>query len=126
MALKHYFEAERVCETEYNVYFENELGGGFRFPCDEKGNVNFDSMQECAVSNYNYAMAHEEEFPMAFNQVIKTFNRYTKPAYGICCCGRIVCLAGGYYGADECDCGRWYNTCGQEVLPPSMWEEDFE
>ena len=54
-------------------------------------------------------------------------NRYKVPARGICRCGCEVTLYGGYYGTTECDrCGQWYNSCGEEILPPEMWEEDLE
>ena len=50
--------------------------------------------------------------------------------YGICpSCGRRVYFGGSgcacLSGRAECDCGKWYNLFGQEILPPWMetpWE----
>ena len=43
--------------------------------------------------------------------------------YGICPrCGYKINLCGpGYFGAFECDCGKWYNRFGQELKPPKYW-----
>lgn len=46
-----------------------------------------------------------------------------KPLIGKCRCGRKIEFFG--HGQDEaCDCGRWYNSSGQELKPPREWGED--
>lgn len=43
---------------------------------------------------------------------------------GTCPCGRTMKLYGR--GDEQCKCGRWYNSSGQELVDPSLWEEGDE
>ena len=43
------------------------------------------------------------------------------PAVGRCSCGREVVL-GGF--TNSCECGRDYNSAGQELAPRSQWGEE--
>ena len=54
-------------------------------------------------------------------QIDGEFGTYTEPAEGRCVCGRIVVLAGF---TCTCECGRDYNSAGQELAPRSQWGEE--
>ena len=113
---------QRVKKVSYSLEFTDGNGTGYGFPCDKFGNV-FPLEYECARENLTYCMEHPEEFKV-WNEVDKNVSSYTEPAQGKCECGREVYLIDEYYGACGCECGRWYNLFGQELLPPDQWEED--
>ena len=46
------------------------------------------------------------------------------PALGLCSCGKEVVLESDYNGAVQCECGKWYNVFGQELIDPKYWEDD--
>ena len=121
--LKNYVKAERKEDVSYDLDFLfEEDHGGYGFPCDEKGNV-LPFQNEEIKKNYEWCMAHPEKFE-TFAKVTKYVNRYTEPAHGTCACGEEVYLFDQYLGACECpNCGRWYNLFGQELNPPSTWED---
>ena len=108
----------------YRREFTYEDGcGGFSFPCDEKGNVELTS--DAAKQNYEYAMAHPEEFPVAYNELTRYEDTYIEDARAKCHCGEEIELWDQYQGACNCPkCGRWYNMFGQELIDPDYWEED--
>lgn len=111
--------------TEYHIEFMYERNCGLSFECDENGNIDFGN-NEAARKNYEYAMAHSEEYPYCFNKLVKSTRRYMNPAHGTCnCCGTEVYLENQYCGACECPtCGRWYNLFGQQLIDPEGWEDD--
>ena len=122
--LNNIVRPERRLEVTYGLRFYAYPDGGFEFPCDVDGNVNLSSMTEVAQKNYKYCISHPEEYPYAFNEVHK-YSRWIKDEpYGTCHCGERVYLFNEYMGACQCGkCGQWYNLFGQELLPPSDWEE---
>lgn len=123
--LKKYIPSHKVTEVRYEVNFFNHKDGGYGFPCDENGNINKETMCKEAIQNYEYCLAHPEEFHV-FNKIEKIESSYREPAHGICKCGEEVVLVDEYMGSCQCEnCGQWYNLFGQELLPPSQWEEDW-
>lgn len=122
--LSNIVRPERKLEVTYGLNFLVDAGGGCEFPCDANGNVKLSSMTEAAIQNYKDCLAHPEKFPYAFNEVHK-YSRWTKNTpYGTCHCGERVYLFNEYMGACQCPkCGQWYNLFGEELLPPSDWED---
>lgn len=119
--LKNIIPSEWKTDVYYELVFDDGHNNGYGFPCDKSGNL-FD-MQDCARENLEWAKAHPEKFKR-FGVVVTYKNRYREPAHGTCSCGREVVLEDIYCGACECECGRWYNLYGQELLAPEFWEED--
>jgi len=112
---------KRVEETTYSIEFTDVNGCGFSFDADENGNPLFGS--EAAKQNYESALATPEDWRV-FNRFTENRHSYMEPASGTCSCGETVELVDEYMGACQCGkCGQWYNMFGQELLPPSMWEE---
>lgn len=120
--LKNLVQSERKEEIHFNLEFGDSEGNGYSFPCDRAGNV-FPLEYQCARDNLKYCLDHPEEFEV-WNKVRREVRKYTEPAHGTCFCGREVYLWDQYYGACECECGKWYNLFGQELLPPEQWESD--
>ena len=121
--LKNITQRVRKVNISYEISFIRKDGcSGCGFPCDKDGNLL--PMHPDAKRNYDYCMAHPEEYPVAWNEKLTIRQPYTEPAHGECICGRTVTLEDHYYGACCCDCGRWYNIYGQELLPPDQWETD--
>lgn len=120
--LKNYVPRERKMVVEYEIAYDDGAGNGFGFPCDKDGNAAPD-MHECAVANLEWCRQHPEKFVRA-GEIVTMKRWHTEPAHGRCICGREVSLWDQYYGACECECGRWYNLFGQELVPPEHWETD--
>ena len=109
---------------EYRIDFTDEHGSGCSFPCDERGNIDFDGMNPAALKNYKNCMAHPELY-QEFNEFKVYTNRYVEKT-GTCDCGHEMEVYDQYQGACQCpECGRWYNLFGQRLNPPEMWEEDY-
>lgn len=115
---------ERKTITEYRLVFDDGARNGFGFPCNEDGDLLYD-LNGYALKNYKECMDHPEKF-VRWNTVIPEHRTFTENAYGTCECGRKVILYDQYMGACECECGRWYNLFGQELMPPSNWEWEGE
>lgn len=110
-------------EVTYELTFDDGMYNGFGFPCDAEGNIPED-MNEAAKKNLAYCLEHPEKF-VRFNKVVKFVRRIRVPARGTCKCGADIALYDEYYGACQCPyCGQWYNTSGQELLPPDKWGWD--
>lgn len=110
-------------EITYELTFDNGMYNGFGFPCDENGNVPKD-LNEAARENLAYCLAHPEKFAR-YNKVVRFVRHVRVPARGTCRCGQEVELYNQYYGACQCpNCGQWYNTGGQELIPPKEWGWD--
>lgn len=120
--LKNIVERKHREIEEYRLCFYTDETGGYAFDCDKDGNLS-DELTDCANGNYRECMAHPEKFPYLWNKVCKHTRTYTDEAHGTCDCGREVYLYNQYMGACECECGRWYNLFGQELSPPTAWEE---
>lgn len=104
--------------------FYCEDGNGFVFDLDEHMKPILGT--EDLKKNYEYCMAHPEEFETAWNDIMHEKYSYTEPAVGVCSCGEQITLDGDFDGAIQCPkCGQWYNLFGQELLPPDQWEENL-
>ena len=120
--LKNIIESEYKTIVEFELTFDDGEGNGFGFPCDASGNVSPD-LPEAAKKNLAYCLEHPDKF-YRWNKVVKSSRRFREPARGRCSCGREVILVDEYYGACMCECGKWYNLFGQELLAPEYWEDD--
>lgn len=120
--LKNYRPQRAKTESFYELVFDDGHNNGFGFPCDRSGRVSEDLGQD-AKDNIRYCLEHPEKF-IRWNEVIRFENRYIEPARGTCSCGREVELWDQYYGSCQCDCGKWYNLFGQELVAPEYWETD--
>ena len=89
-------------------------GSGFRFECDAEGVI-----ADAAQAAHAVLLATDPEY----RDIGVTECTWTdrEPAVGRCVCGgevdldRFTC---------ECDCGRLYNSSGQELSDPSGWGEE--
>ena len=116
---------ERLPETIIDRYIEflykDDKNAGFMFPALPNGEPDFDHMPKEAKANYEKCLTDDRlEAP----EFIKDEHTYMNPAVGLCSCGKEVVLDGGYQGAVQCDCGKWYNLFGQELRDPEYWERD--
>lgn len=118
--LKNIIRGERVTRIDYSLDFDLDNNGGFTFPCDENGNVG--ELTQAAVKNLEWCRSHPEKFT-EFGVIRSRRYSWREPDRGTCACGRTVYLENQYMGACECECGRWYNLFGQELLPPDQWQE---
>lgn len=118
-------ERTRETVTVYYVEFnyKDDPNSGFRFPADSDGTIAFDKMTELAKANYRKCLTDNR---LTKAKLKANVYNYTDPAVGKCTCGSEVVLTGGYLGANQCECGRWYNVFGQELLDPKFWEEDYD
>lgn len=108
--------------VERTLEFTSSEGYGFSFVADTNGKPIL--ANDAQKENYQYAMAHEDEFDVQFNEFTVRKRTYINPAHGTCDCGTEVALDGGYMGAVQCpDCGQWYNLFGQELIDPEYWED---
>lgn len=83
-------------------------------------------MPDSAKANFEFCMNHPERFTR-FNKILRRVRSYQDNARGKCECGAEIELWNQYMGACQCqNCGLWYNLFGQELLPPSDWEEYTE
>lgn len=123
--IKNYKPATYEIITEYNLVFDDGHYNGFNFPCDKDGNL-LQGVPQVAIRNYHKCLETPDRF-VRFNKVIKTERRVRNNAQGTCHCGNTVELYDMYYGSCQCEkCGQWYNLSGQMLVPPEMWEEDYE
>ena len=100
-------------------YDQSKFTFGFSFQCDESGHVDTsrvsnDSLNKC-LSGF------VDGTPIYDLGIYKISNTYRQPAIGECSCGQEVCL-GGF--TNSCDCGRDYNSVGQELAPREFWGEE--
>lgn len=120
--LRNYISRHREYDEISELQFFSKPNCGFAFPCDSQGNIYWEQMSCDARTNYEYAIAHPEKFPFAYNEVYTWENSYTEPAQGDCLCGEHIYLYDEYLGACSCpNCGQWYNLFGQELNDPATW-----
>lgn len=112
-------------EEEFQLVYEDVHGDGYAFPCDKHGSILWEKVSSPATvkKSIEYCKEHTEKWDGKNGEVV-TIAYHSR--YGICPgCGHKVYLNGsGYFGAFDCDCGRWYNRFGQEIKPPKYWFED--
>lgn len=121
--LKIIKERTPVTSTEYRIefFYKDDPEAGFCFPADGDHTPAFDKMSADAKANYISCLSDDRLTEPEFTVNTHT---YVEPAIGECRCGAEVVLDADYMGAVRCECGRWYNLFGQELLDPKYWEED--
>lgn len=118
--IKDFVQGELKTEIRCNLVFDDGHNNGFMFPCSESG---IPILNDCSQKNYEFCIAHPEKF-VRFNKVVNETQQYRENNRGTCSCGKKIELYDEYMGACQCPkCGQWYNIFGQELNPPSMWEE---
>lgn len=119
---------ETIVEYSREFVWEHDRGAGFSFPCDENGNLSPD-LHPAAVENYNKCVdgtINWDGHKIIDKGIRKEVRTFRTPAVLRCNCGEEIELVNEYLGACACPvCGQWYSTFGQELLPPTMWEEDY-
>ena len=115
--LKNYIPSKYRTITTYELVFDDGYNNGFGFPCNANGKLLYSEEENPA------AFDHPEKF-VRFNKIIEYKHSIRDNAHGTCECGNEVELYDEYYGACQCEkCGQWYNLFGQELNPPTYWEE---
>lgn len=112
---------ETIKEYYINFWYKDDPEAGFCFPATRSGEPDFSCMSPEAKANYEACLADERLTEAEFEPREYT---YINPAVGLCTCGKEVVLEGGYEGATQCECGRWYNLFGQSLIDPKYWERD--
>jgi hypothetical protein len=123
--LKNFQRATRRTIIEYEIVFLDANDSGYRFDCDENGNL-LQSEEDAPQihKNYRNCMAHPELYER-HNELVRRERKVTDSACGTCYCGNEITLISQHMGACQCSkCGRWYNLFGQELLDPSQWLAD--
>lgn len=114
-------QGKRVSVVEFHLwwFWKDDPNAGFSFPCDADGKIfkkelapaGLDSLRECI----------EDRGAKMTGPVVRSSSRsYWQAATAKCDCGLTIHL----HGNTRCDCGRWFNACGQELNPPRMWGEE--
>lgn len=88
-------KSERKKHVEYELVFTcvgKDDGSGFGFPCKKDGTLIHDENYDCWIKNYNYCIAHPEEFEAEGVKEILWW--YTEPTHAKCSCGYEVILDG--------------------------------
>jgi hypothetical protein len=94
---------------------------GFGFPCDAAG-VLEPQRNPDAQANLDACLAGTNN-TVDQGVIARPWSRRV-PATGRCTCGRTVVLEGDAMGDTDCECGRIYNSSGQELNPRWMWGEE--
>ena len=114
-------------EKEYWINFDckDDPSCGFIFPANSDESPALDRMPDEARYNYFQCEMNFDKYDRWFEERNVTV---VEPAIGRCACGAEVELESySREGALKCDnCGRWYNTFGQNLVDPIYWTEDDE
>ena len=110
-----------IKEYYINFWYKDDPEAGFTFPALPFGEPDFAVMSEEAIANYKKCLTDDR---LTGPEFIKDERTYWAPAVGKCSCGKEVVLEGGYEGATQCECGRWYNLFGQSLIDPKYWYRD--
>lgn len=106
---------EYTLNWAYSEGDSNLNGGGLSFPCDTQGNLDWDSLSECALKNLNRALMGELHF---VGMQVREWE-YLTPRIGKCPCGEEIYLD---RFTNTCDgCGADYNSAGQRLAPREQW-----
>ena len=121
MGIKIISHRRHVEEVEHYIFYEyaEELDSGFMFPCNQDGVIDFNSMEQVALDNYE--KCESGEYEVVYQGLRRSINRYSEPAIGKCSCGQEVALESN---TNQCEsCHSYYNMGGQELRDPREWEE---
>ena len=120
MSIQIVKKGKRVEKVEYRLHFnyaDSETFWGYVFDCNDKGEVvnpEHENYKRCLTGKIN-----DRELSAPTIECYR--HSYWNPSIGRCYCGRKVCL-GGF--TNTCDCGREYNSSGQELAPREQWGEE--
>jgi len=89
--------------------------GGYAFDCNASGEL-LDASWADRVAELRASGKFRDP------RIEQRTYRWTQPALAICPCGARITLDGD----SECDCGRLFNSSGQELNPPHLWEEPWD
>lgn len=115
-------ESKHMEEIIFSYEFDIDKNGGFSFPCDEDGIIDFSSLPEEAKQNLVFCLNNTSKFQFVGKRSHTI--EYTVPAITSCDCGANFPLVNEYHGACECpECGQWYNLFGQKLESPQIWNK---
>lgn len=121
-------QAHRAENHNHNLEFRSiaDPGGGYAFPCDERGIILKQGMGEAAWHSLGAALegVGQKYLPAT---VERYTNRYWEPAIVQCDCGAKVevHVTSGEYNYAGCEkCDRHYNMSGQLLNHPNTWDEE--
>ena len=112
---------EIIIDRYIEFNYKDDPDAGFMFPARENGEPDFEHMPPEAKANYEKCLTDNRLTEPEFIVDKRTYMNY---AVGRCSCGAKVVLDCDYIGAVRCECGKWYNLFGQELIDPKYWEED--
>lgn len=114
-------EVTYVVDFSRSYTFEGRNGAGFRFECDEAGEVMPGTLKPAGLANLLACQAGVVEGVKVVDNGVERFERkVVTPASGECDCGRRVTLSGF---TNTCDCGADYNMGGQRLASREQWGE---
>ena len=103
--------------------YKDDPEAGFTFPATVRGDPDFSCMGSEMLANYEACLTDKR---LTAGEFTKHEWTYMEPALGLCSCGKEVVLECDHAWAVRCDCGKWYNIFGQELIDPRYWEDDKE
>lgn len=110
--------------TDYtlNFWFEGHIGTwGYSFACEADGTLRPFNNPD-AEANYNLCLGGDVRGTKVVAGGLQGRPyRYKVAASGTCDCGRRLELPGF---TNTCECGKDYNSSGQELAPRSQWGND--
>lgn len=116
----HPRKIETITEFWHEFTYGDDRSEGFLFQVDKDGNIV--TKYDEARKNYELCKTGCVDGRFVIDEGVREEHRYVSyPAEGRCVCGQTVVLDGDV----ECGCGRWYNSAGQELVHPSLWEEGY-
>jgi hypothetical protein len=124
--LDNMVKRERVFIEDYALGYEwvDDPSSGFSFECDKEGNPLVEKMGDPALENLR--KCRDGTYDVVFMGIRDYSRYYTEDAHGTCDCGREVYLHNDYGHGIDCECGRIYNSSGQELAPRSQWEDRYD
>ena len=107
--------------------WEGHKNCGYSFPCDEQGNI--EELCPEGLQNYKNCMTGNmttDGYKLIDLGVRKEVRKFHVNPSIECDCGEQFILFNEYMGACSCpNCEQWYNLFGQQLVNPTMWEEDY-
>lgn len=112
---------EIIIDRYVEFKYKDDPSAGFVFPAKANGEPDLEKMCPEAIENYRHCLMDGR---LTGPELVVDKRTYMNPAVGLCTCGKEVVLEGGYEGATQCECGRWYNLFGQSLIDPKYWYRD--
>jgi len=105
----------------YALIFDlvDEPSHGYGFTCDKEGVVNIEKL--CETARRNYQSCLDKTHNVKKGRIDKSHHTWSTPTVGLCDCGREIELD---HFTNTCDCGKDYNSAGQELASRSQWGEE--